>query len=61
MKYTELFKKLKRDGWEEIRQNGSHVILEHPTKKGQLTVPFHGSKEVKTGLCNSILKQAGIK
>jgi predicted RNA binding protein YcfA (HicA-like mRNA interferase family) len=33
----------------------------YPTKPAQLTVPNHGSKEVKTGLLKAILKQAGIK
>ena len=61
MKYSELFKLLKRDGWEIIRQSGSHVVMIHPTKSEQLTVPNHGSKEVKKGLCNAILKQAEIK
>jgi len=61
MKYSELFKLLKQDGWEVIRQTGSHVIMKHPTKPQQLTVPNHGSKEVKKGLCNILLKQADIK
>lgn len=61
MKYNELFKLLKRDGWFEVRQNGSHVIMKHPTKTEQLTVPYHSGKEVKKGLVSSILKQAGIK
>ena len=61
MKYNELFRLLKKDGWIQIRQNGSHVILEHPIKKEQLTVPYHTSKEVKKGLLTAILKQADIK
>lgn len=61
MKYNELFRLLKKDGWIQIRQNGSHVILEHPIKKEQLTVPYHASKEVKKGLLTAILKQADIK
>ena len=61
MKYNELFRLLKKDGWIEIRQKGSHVILEHPEKQEQLTVPFHASKEVKKGLLIAILKQADIK
>jgi predicted RNA binding protein YcfA (HicA-like mRNA interferase family) len=32
MKYNELFRLLKKDGWNEIRQKGSHVIMEHPEK-----------------------------
>lgn len=61
MKYNELFKLLEKDGWFEIRQKGSHVIMQHPIKSGQLTVPYHAGKEVKKGLLNAILKQAAIK
>jgi predicted RNA binding protein YcfA (HicA-like mRNA interferase family) len=46
MKYSELFRILKKDGWIEIRQKGSHVIMMHPTKNEQLTVPYHSGKEV---------------
>jgi predicted RNA binding protein YcfA (HicA-like mRNA interferase family) len=61
MKASELLKLLKRDGWFEIRQTGSHVIMMHPDKKGQLIVPYHGSKEVPTGTLNAILKEANVK
>jgi predicted RNA binding protein YcfA (HicA-like mRNA interferase family) len=61
MKYNELFRLLKKEGWFEIRQRGSHVILKHPDKIEQLTVPFHSGKEVKKGLLVAILKQAKIK
>lgn len=61
MKSSELVRLLKKDGWYEIRQAGSHVIMKHPSKAGQLTVPSHGSKEVRIGLLKSILKEANIK
>ncbi|WP_367915362.1 type II toxin-antitoxin system HicA family toxin [Leadbetterella sp. DM7] len=61
MKYSELFRMLKRDGWQEVRQKGSHVIMQHPLKPGQLIVPNHSSREVKKGLLAAILKQADIK
>jgi len=61
MKYSELFRLLKQDGWQEIRQSGSHVIMQHPEKKNQISVPFHSGKEVKKGLLSGILKQAKIK
>ena len=61
IKYNELFRMLKKDGWYVVRQKGSHVLLQHLEKEGQLTVPFHGSKEVKRGLLRVILKQADIK
>ena len=61
MKYNEIFKILKKDGWFEVRQKDSHVIMQHPTKPEQLTVPNHSGKEVKKGLLTAILKQANIK
>jgi predicted RNA binding protein YcfA (HicA-like mRNA interferase family) len=61
MKSNELLRLLTRDGWTTVRQSGSHVVMEHPLKEGQVIFPNHGSKEVKKGLLNSILKQAQIK
>jgi len=61
VKYNELFKLLKKDGWYSVRQKGSHVIMKHPTKPEQFTVPYHAGKEVKKGLCSTLLKQANIK
>ncbi len=60
MKYNELFRLLKKEGWFEVRQRGSHVIFQHPNRLEQLTVPFHSGKEVKKGLLVAILKQAKI-
>ena len=61
MKYNELFRLLKKDGWFEVRQKDSHVIMKHLEKSEQLTVPYHAGKEVKKGLLTAILKQANIK
>jgi mRNA interferase HicA len=61
MKYNNLFKLLKKDGWFEVRQKGSHVIMQHLTKPEQLTIPYHLGKEVKKGLLTAIFKQANIK
>ncbi len=62
MKSNELLKKLKNDGWYLIREaKGSHKILAHPTKKGTITFPHHGSKEMRKGTAESILKDAGLK
>lgn len=61
MKYSDLFKLLRKNGWIEIRQKGSHVIMQHPANPKQLTVPYLSGKEVKKGLLQAILKQAEIK
>ncbi len=61
MKYSELLRLLKSDGWFVVRQEGSHMMMRHPVKKGQLVVPNHGSKDVKKGLLAVLLKMADIK
>jgi predicted RNA binding protein YcfA (HicA-like mRNA interferase family) len=61
MKSSELLRLIKKAGWVEIRQSGSHIILRHPDQKENLILPNHGSKEVSTGLANKLKKQAGLK
>lgn len=48
------------DGWIFKSQEGSHRHYVHPVKPGKVTIPFHG-KDLKKGVENSILKQAGLK
>lgn len=61
MKSNELLRKVKRAGWYEVRQTGSHIILEHADYSYSIVFPNHGSKEMATGTANAILKQAGLK
>lgn len=60
MKSSELLRLLKKNGWYEIRQRGSHKTMAHDEIKGKVSFPFHGSDEVPTGTLRSILKKAGI-
>lgn len=60
MTAKEVLKKLRADGWEEYKTQGSHIQLKHPVKKSKVTVPFH-SGDIPPGTLNSILKQAGLK
>lgn len=60
MTARELIKVLKKDGWYEKDQKGSHLQLIHPKKKGKVTVPMH-SGDIPKGTLNAILKQAGLK
>ena len=56
----DLLKVLRKDGWIEVGQRGSHLSLKHPMKKGKVTIPIH-SGDLPPGTLNSILKQAGLK
>ena len=57
-KAKEVLRKLKRAGFEERRQSGSHLVLRHPDGR-QTYLPMH-TGDVPTGTFKSILKQAGI-
>jgi mRNA interferase HicA len=61
MKCNELIRVLERDGWYLVRQNGSHMIMKHPIKKGLVVMLDHGSKEIGKGLERSIRKDAGLQ
>jgi predicted RNA binding protein YcfA (HicA-like mRNA interferase family) len=61
MKCSQFFRILKNDGWYPISQKGSHVKMKHPTKKGVLVFPNHGSQELGKGLEMKLRKQAGLK
>ena len=60
MNSRDVIKELKKDGWYEVNQVGSHKQFKHPTKNGRVTVP-HPKRDIPTGTIRSIENQAGIK
>jgi predicted RNA binding protein YcfA (HicA-like mRNA interferase family) len=48
-------KALRRAGFEQVRQLGSHVILQHADGR-QTTVPIHKGEEIGVGLLRKILR-----
>lgn len=56
----EMIKYLKQNGFREVSQNGSHVKLRNDETGKQTEVPYH-CKDLKKGLEQAILKQAGLK
>lgn len=60
MKSLNIIKALRADGWEEVRQRGSHLHFRHPEKPGIVTVP-HPSSDMAIGTIKSIEKQSGVK
>lgn len=51
---------LERAGFEFDRQVGSHVTLLHTETGVRVTVPVHGSRDLKRGTLRSIVRQAGL-
>ena len=60
MKADEIIKLLKKDGWFEVAQSGSHKQFKHEKKPGKVTVPMHKPKDIPPGTLKSIYKQAGL-
>jgi len=56
----QMVKLLKKNGFEEVSQNGSHLKLYNAETKKQVEVPMH-SKDLKKGTEQGILKLAGLK
>jgi len=54
----QLVRALEREGWQQLRQRGSHVRLKHPDRANALTVPVH--REVRRGTLGGILTDAGL-
>ena len=57
---AQLRRALSRDGWEVVRQSGSHAILKHPKKPGRVTLPIHATVIIKLKTLESILEQAEL-
>lgn len=60
MRFREIEKIIKQDGWELHNVVGSHHHYRHPTKAGKVTIPKHPG-DVPIRVIKSILKQAGLE
>ena len=60
MTSKEMISYLKKNGFEIISQNGSHVKMLNPKTNKTVIVPYH-CKDLKKGMEQAILKQAGLK
>lgn len=61
MKFREMIKLLKADGWYLARARGSHQQYRHAEKPGLVTLAGHGNDDVGPRTLKSILKQAGLE
>jgi len=61
VKFSELVRLLEQNGFKIVRERGSVRYYGKPGWDKLIRVDYHGTKEVPTGSCHSILKAAGIK
>jgi len=51
---------LKRAGFVEDRQKGSHLVLVHPETKVRTVVPIHLGRTIKEPLLRAIVRDANL-
>ena len=56
----QLIRALKRAGFEEQRQRGSHLHLKRDSDGKRVTVPVHQGRSIPTGTLRAILRDADI-
>lgn len=56
----EVCKILAQHGFQEVRQKGSHIIMQKKLGRSTITVPIPDHNELKTGTLLGIIKQAGL-
>ncbi len=59
VKATDVVRALKRVGWYEVSQTGSHLRLRHDEHPEDLTIAMHRG-DVPKGKLLAIIKQAGM-
>ena len=51
---------LAQHGYEEIRQRGSHIIMQKKIEDSTITIPVPDHKEIRTGTLMSIIRQSRL-
>ena len=51
---------LERHGFQEVRQRGSHIVMQRVTDEGTTTVPVPDHREIRIGTLRSIIRQSGV-
>jgi predicted RNA binding protein YcfA (HicA-like mRNA interferase family) len=56
----ELCKLLEKHGFKQVRQRGSHIVMQKRTAGTTITVPVPNHKQLKTGTLLSIIRQTQL-
>ena len=51
---------LEAEGFTEVRQRGSHIVMQKRAENTTTTVPVPNHKELKAGTLSSLIRQAGL-
>lgn len=51
---------LQENGFVEVRQKGSHIIMQLKTEETTVTVPVPNHSDLRSGTLRSIIRQSGL-
>lgn len=51
---------LERNGFNKVRQRGSHIIMQQRTEESTITVPVPNYSEIRIGTLQSIIRQSRL-
>ena len=60
LKAKDIIRALKKIGFIEDRQKGSHLTLIHPETKTRAVVPMHSGRDIKKPLVRAIINDARL-
>lgn len=60
MSGKEVCRILDQHGFVEVRQRGSHIIMQKKTGDSTITIPVPNHKEIRSGTLLSIIRQSGL-
>lgn len=60
MKVRDLIAQIRKDGWQQVVQRGSHRQFKHPSKPGRVTIAGHPSDDIPPATLKSVLRQANL-
>jgi predicted RNA binding protein YcfA (HicA-like mRNA interferase family) len=60
VKFREVRRILRDDGWFKVSKEGSHEQYRHSSKPGKVTVAGKDGADVPTGTLKNIFRQAGL-
>jgi predicted RNA binding protein YcfA (HicA-like mRNA interferase family) len=61
MKYRDFTRRMRDEGWQLKKQEGSHQKWVHLTKPGKVTIAGHPNDDIPPGTLKAMRKQAGMK
>lgn len=60
MVFKKIDKKLRSNGWYQVRTKGSHHMYKHENFSACISVPNHGNESISTGVIKSLERITGL-